>query len=100
LPTTHRQGTVSRSDADAAVWIAQRCSAAVVAKDAIACQSSVFCRHLNEATKLGAQPALPKAKERYEQQEGGARASGAGAASSRSAIRRMTVVMSMSRHRR
>ena len=31
--------------------MAQRCSGTVVAKLAIACQSSVFCRHLNEAAK-------------------------------------------------
>ena len=36
-----------------AVWSAQRCSAALVPKPAISCQSSVFCGHLNEATKLG-----------------------------------------------
>jgi hypothetical protein len=32
---------------------AQRCNAAVVAKPAIACQYSVFSRHLYEATKVG-----------------------------------------------
>jgi len=32
--------------------IAQRCRAALVAELAIACQSSVFFRHLNEAAKL------------------------------------------------
>jgi hypothetical protein len=47
---TTASGSVSRSDADA-VWIAQRCSNAVAAELAIACQSSVFRSHLNEAGK-------------------------------------------------
>jgi hypothetical protein len=51
--------------AAASEWIAQRCSVAVVAKPAISCQSSVFRRHPNEETKLGAQATLPKGKERF-----------------------------------
>jgi hypothetical protein len=34
------------------VWSAQRCNVAVVAKPAIACQSSVFRRHLKEVITL------------------------------------------------
>jgi hypothetical protein len=49
---TTSSGTASRSDADAAVWIAQGCSVAVVAKPALACQSSAFFRHLSEAITL------------------------------------------------
>jgi hypothetical protein len=32
--------------------IAYRCNVAVVAKPAISCDFSVFCRHLDEATKV------------------------------------------------
>jgi hypothetical protein len=50
---------LARSRPDPEHWLerrfvsAQRRSVAVVAEPAIACQSSVFRRHLNEATKLG-----------------------------------------------
>jgi hypothetical protein len=44
---------LSWPDADAAVWIAQRCNGDGSDQLAIACQSSDFRRHLNEAVKLG-----------------------------------------------
>jgi hypothetical protein len=56
----HRQERVSRL-AEAAVRIAQRCNGVVVAKLAIACQSSDFRCHLNEATELATRPRVAPA---------------------------------------
>jgi hypothetical protein len=62
--------------AGAAVWIGQRCNGAVAAKLAIACQSSVFFRHLNEANEAGSglkaprSYALPEAEEAQSTRKG------------------------------
>ena len=44
---------------DAAVWITQRCNGDVVAKPAISCRSSVFCRQSGRGGQAGPRAADP-----------------------------------------